>query len=232
MIHFVPDLIVEVTEACNRSCSGCYAANTVTGKSPLQLLEERPDLFLSVKKFSDFIESWPYGILSTVALRGGEPSLHPELTLLISEAIKISKKVFIETHGRWLLEKNRADYSNLIAAVQKIPVTVKVSYDSMHGLKFDELLSIASFLSSIKVDYAVAITEKTQEEYEITRRTIKFVPDSKIIFQPKASSVDQLIRPVFGILNTEAILVSGLNSRFDGNSIGVDPDFSLFEVAQ
>jgi MoaA/NifB/PqqE/SkfB family radical SAM enzyme len=40
VISFNPDLIIEVTAACNRACVGCYAPNVVSNESAISLYEK------------------------------------------------------------------------------------------------------------------------------------------------------------------------------------------------
>jgi integrase len=102
MNTFQPDLIVEVTGACNRACDGCYAPNVVA-KDAASIYETRPEIFLKALSLKHALSeiSTPVRIAS---VRGGEPTLHPEIVTLLRIAAIHADQVFLETHGRWLME--------------------------------------------------------------------------------------------------------------------------------
>lgn len=215
MRSFKPDLIVEVTSACNRACSGCYAPNVVSNESAADLIKRDPSLFLDLGKLRNLIETWPTFYPSTISIRGGEPSLHPVLPNIIFELTKFNSKIIMETHGRWLLDKNKTPYIGLLNALSMSGSTVKVSFDSMHGLKVEDLKSITTLLSSSGINYLVAITEKSDQELMTTRQLCSWVPDEKVIFQNKAEKDEDLVKPSVGVINVRAELVATLNSKFD-----------------
>jgi radical SAM superfamily enzyme YgiQ (UPF0313 family) len=44
--NFIPDVIVEVTRACDRQCKGCYAPNILIGSAIPSDVLSQPGLFL------------------------------------------------------------------------------------------------------------------------------------------------------------------------------------------
>ena len=213
MRTFSPDLIVEVTTACNRSCSGCYAPNVVTTTDPRTLIERNPEYFFSVEKIKSMVKEWAHGLLQTISLRGGEPSVHPYLGCLAEELSKIGSDIIIETHGRWLLENSRHKYSDLISKLKEIGTIIKISFDSMHGLSSKELSSIVEFLDSQDIRVLIAITEFSIEEFLNVKEQIPPHITAPIIYQKKAASIDALIKPRIGVINVNGILNQTLTSK-------------------
>ena len=212
MIYFQPDLIVEVTGACNRACPGCYAPNFVTTKKPQEIFDENPDLFLSLLKMNNaFNEMSDYPFLTTV--RGGEPSLHPDIAILLLVIQKKSRQVMMETHGRWILPQNISSYAKLIATVKELGIIIKVSFDKMHALKKEELKEITEYLGQNGIGYKVAITEETIEEFMETKRLCPWISDEHLIYQAKVKNVDDLIKPSLGVITVKGEYKENLTSK-------------------
>lgn len=214
MNTFNPDLVVEVTSACNRSCSGCYAPNVVSSKSAQDLMATQPSLFLNVQELERQIMFWEETLPETVSFRGGEPSLHPHISEILTLNRYFAKTLVLETHARWLLKEQRDEYQNLITAIITNNVIVKISFDSMHRLNADKLKEITNFLNEIGVRYLVAVTEKNETDYLATKALAPWVIESSFIFQKKAETVDELIQPRMGIINVSGKKVGALNNKF------------------
>ncbi len=214
MRSFQPDLIIEVTSACNRSCSGCYAPNVVSNKSAEELIKKEPGLFLNVRSLENEIIFWEERLPDVISVRGGEPSLHPDLPAILKLLKYFGKKVVLETHGRWLLPENRETYSFLIQAAIENSITIKISFDSMHGLKAEQLNLMTSFLETQNLDFLIAITEKTVQDFSETKALATWIEDSKFIFQEKATSEKELIKPVLGVIGVSGKLKGELKSKF------------------
>ena len=225
MRGFFPELIIEVTSACNRACVGCYAPNVVTNKPASELYEERPELFLDIIKLNDAINSL-HEIPSITCIRGGEPSIHPKLSNLLNIAHRRSVDVMLETHARWLLPENVGEYSSLVEKIKSLGTIVKISFDKMHGLSVEQLKSITDFLEINHIDYRIAITESSLSEYLVTQSLCSWVSTEKIIFQLKSTTSQGLIRPQIGVINVKGELERNLKSKFFEESI------EIFEVAQ
>lgn len=212
MNTFQPDLIVEVTGACNRACSGCYAPNVVA-KDASEVFAKRPELFLKTETLNNALsEMSPVGIAS---IRGGEPTLHPELPSILKMTASSAKEVFLETHARWLMEENFIPCMELLKSIVDNRIIVKISFDKMHGLKTEELQRIVHFLSWHDVDFRIAITEPTIADYMTTRSLCSFIKNEKIIYQPKAASADELVKPTVGTINVRGELKATLNHKFN-----------------
>ncbi|MBS1958997.1 MAG: radical SAM protein [Bdellovibrionales bacterium] len=213
MNTFQPDLIIEVTGACNRACAGCYAPNVVA-KDASEVFEKRPELFLKSSALNNALSEITSSV-GIAAIRGGEPTLHPEIANLLKNAATHAEHVFLETHGRWLMEENFVPYVELLNAVIDNGIIVKISFDKMHGLKADELQRIVHFLNWHDVDYRIAITEPTLADYMATRSLCSFVKDEKIIYQAKALSADELVKPTIGTINVRGELKATLTHKFN-----------------
>lgn len=215
MKKFTSDLIVEVTTACDRACNGCYAPNVVSNKSAEELIVKDPGLFINVSKLRELINAWATFQPEVISIRGGEPSLHPLLPNIIFELTKFNSEIFLETHGRWLLERDKTPYQALINALEMSRSTVKISFDSMHRLNPLDLKLMTDYLTASGIKFAVAITEKTDNELLASRNLCSWVPDDKIYFQHKAEKGEELMKPSIGVINVKAELVENLNYKFD-----------------
>ena len=213
MNTFIPDRIIEVTGACNRACVGCYAPNVVSNEGATALFEKRPELFLGVmalKNALNELERLP----SVTSIRGGEPSLHPKIAVLLMMASRHSDQVMLETHGRWLLPENVASNKELIKVIKDNGIIVKISFDKMHGMKKDELQKITDFLNWHEIDYRIAITENTLADYIATRSVCYWVDEDKIIFQQKAKTELELVKPLIGTINVRGELKKTVTHKF------------------
>lgn len=217
MNTFIPDLIIEVTSACNRSCSGCYAPNVVSTESARDLMEQQPNLFLSVSDLEKTIMTWDQSLPETISIRGGEPSLHPQISEILKAIKFFGQKLVFETHGRWLLAEQRSQYESLISSIVSNDAIVKISFDSMHRLAPEKLKEITTFLEDLKIRYLVAVTEMDENSFLSTRSLASWVPNSAFIFQKKAGSADELVKPNLGVINVSGKLVGGLNNKFSSD---------------
>ncbi len=215
MKAFTTDLVVEVTSACNRACDGCYAPNVVSNKPAEELIVKDPELFINVSKFRRLINDWPTFQPEVISIRGGEPSLHPLLPNIIFELTKFNSEIFIETHGRWLLERDKTPYLALINALAMSRSTVKISFDSMHRLNPSDLKVMTDYLSVSGIRFAIAITERTDSDLLAARNLCSWVSDDRIYFQYKAEKGEDLLKPSIGVINVKAELVENLNYKFD-----------------
>ena len=150
MNTFQPDLIIEVTGACNRACAGCYAPNVIV-KDAASVFEKRPDLFLKSVELNNILNKIDTAV-SIASIRGGEPTLHPDIATILNLAATHADKVVLETHGRWLMAEDFIPYIGLLEAIKMNGIIVKISFDKMHGLKADELQGITDFLKWHDVD--------------------------------------------------------------------------------
>lgn len=210
---FQPDLIVEATSVCDRACAGCYAPNLISKFSPIDLYKAKPELFLAPAALEkSLLTLSDAGIKPcTIAIRGGEPSRHPLLSELLTIAHRFAETVFVETHGRWIIENTESN--ELLDSAEKLRTVFKISFDRMHGLSSAQLTEITARLSNH--EWAVAITEKDEKEFLETRAMCAEIPDSKIIFQKKASLLSALIQPTFGIIRIDGKLTRSLSVKND-----------------
>ena len=219
---FKPDLIVEVTSVCDRRCSGCYAPNVVSKNDAEALYKQSPSLFLTTEKLEVALKNNLHLQMSSIALRGGEPSRHPKLIELIKAVRAFSKSdVFVETHGRWILE-NTDSTLDLLKVCKDTDTILKISFDKMHGLKSEKLKDILDRISLHSVRYAIAITENSEIEFSVTRELCSFVPNDKIIYQPKATASQELIQPRLGVINVAGHLSRQVTSHLSQGAQDVE----------
>jgi len=228
---FNPDLIVEVTSVCDRACVGCYAPNVIATGSPQEIYDSSPSLFLSPADLKHTLDqiatiSSTASMPSHISLRGGEPTRHPLLSELIGLLSVESTSVYLETHGRWLLPQSVRAYKGLINSLIDNGTTVKLSFDSMHGLSKDDLKTITDILSVNAVKFLIAITESNDNTFELARSRCDWIPDSQIIVQPKATSASALVKPKMGVIGVDGRLKTSLNSK---SSFAVPPSASEHE---
>jgi len=209
---FQPEFIVEATSVCDRACVGCYAPNFVSKKSALEIYQERPELFLSPIKAESCLSDFAAKSLSLISIRGGEPSLHPELAAILLSCAKRTSQVMLETHGRWLETPDK--YRDLISVIAATGVAIKLSFDQMHGLSPAELKSISRLLSDQSIPLYVAITEVSEADFLRARSLCSWLADKSIIYQPKVFATNQLFRPSRGVLGVDGKIRNQLQNRF------------------
>jgi organic radical activating enzyme len=206
MMHFLPDLIVEVTNQCNKSCPGCYAPNVFettaeSNSSKIKNLSANSLLAkwneLEILKQADII-----------SVRGGEPSLNPEIAEILLFLAKQAAHVILETNGDWI--ENNFD---LLKKLSGSKVIIKLSADQMHGSSCIKTRSRIEVLKNNNIGAIIAVTEDTIEAFE------KFVIlnlseySGPIIFQKKVRNVNDLIKPKIGILNIQGQLTSTVSVK-------------------
>lgn len=201
-VDFQPDLIAEITNACDLSCSGCYAANILVRRdshaSTAQFIN--PDaLDLTMKDI---------GHVGLLTIRGGEPSIHPSIGEILEVAEKNTETTVLETHGRWI-ESN----DSLLNVCRENRIIIKISFDSMHGLPATKLFEAHKVLEANSVNYLVAITEFSYGDFLKTRALCPWVSDDQIIYQKKATHLDELIKPRIGVITVDGILNATLSVK-------------------
>ena len=222
MNTFLPDLVVEVTKACNKACNGCYAPNILVPKNidTEYLNTNYPGTFLSLTNLNDSLVQLDQSSL-IIAVRGGEPSLHPKLGGILIMLSRKSRQVYLETHARWLLSKERSRYKELIQTISESKTIVKISFDSMHGMKVSELKEITTFLESVGIRYLVAITEETIEALLAAKASCDWISSDQIVFQFKGKTEQELIKPTVGVINVEGELKKSLTNKFENEIINI-----------
>jgi len=200
--YFAPDLIVEITRACDRACQGCYAPNVIVARDTLP---ENSDLFISTTALSAALSNLERP--EVIAVRGGEPSLHPELESILRLLAATSDRVIFETHGRWLLGPS----SISLKTFANLGITIKVSFDEMHGLDAFSLKAISEKLASNGVSLLVAITESDENAFLETYHLVSdWLDPARVVFQRKAFSADNLIKPRLGVIDSRGKFRPGL----------------------
>jgi organic radical activating enzyme len=226
---FSPDLIVEVTSVCDRSCNGCYAPNVVSRAGAKELQKFAPNLFLSAESLElglEALEGEKGSQPIVISFRGGEPSRNPFLAELLQVAARRSPRIFVETHGRWVIDPipgEEMENRRLIESIRNTHAIVKVSFDRMHGLSQEKLQAITDTLDREQIEWCIAITEATENAFMQTRSLCSWVPNDKVICQPKATSVTALIRPRLGVIRSDGSMTGQLSVRDSlGRAISAD----------
>lgn len=215
MISFLPDLIVEVTSTCDRKCAGCYAPNVISKENATTLFESSPELFLNPNTLERALSSIHGAEIQSIAIRGGEPSRHPLLLDLARISRCYSESVFIETHARWIQD---AGAIALLESLKSLNVTLKISFDQMHGLSPFVLKTLTSKLEEVGIRFVIAITEFTTDAFSKTRQLCAWLKDEQIIFQRKAVSVSELVRPRLGVIRVDGSLSGQLTAQLSGEA--------------
>lgn len=216
---FQPQIIVEATAVCDRVCTGCYAPNAVSRESIASLYEKYPNLFLNSNKVKNSLESLVHKTGQSkfeMSVRGGEPTRHPKLGEILVELKKFASRLFLETHGRWIVYSQPDEtLSNeaLLGLIAAQDIVVKISFDKMHGLSVDELHSITNRLDSKNISWCVAITEENEENFLSTATLVDWISSEQLIFQKKASRQDDLIKPELGVIKVRGLLAETLSTK-------------------
>ena len=182
---------------------------------------EKPGLFLNRESLQIALNTLTAGYkVDTIGIRGGEPSLHPELPTLIKMASNFAKKVFIETHGRWLnLVKPGSLSEHILTECRESGAVLKISFDSMHGISGDRLKHLLDTAEEYRVEWVIAITEETKAEALNISETAPWLSRENVIFQHKAKTSSGLVRPRLGTVTTEGKIQRQLTSKFENPKI-------------
>jgi organic radical activating enzyme len=218
--EFMPDVIAEITTACDRRCPGCYSPTLVSNESPEDLYNQHPELFMSPELFDDLLQSLQKRDL-IISLRGGEPSRHLKLLDMIHVASRYCKTIYVETHARWILLEENNLTRLWIEGFRRHKVITKISFDSMHALKGESLEQITKTLDRNSVTWQVAITEESHEEFLKSRMKCTWIPDERITFQHKVRNHNELIQPRFGIISINGNIIGRLTSKESFQGVNV-----------
>ena len=209
-LEFRPDLIVEATNACDRICPGCYAPNVLVESG--EAVSAPGAIHLSPELMD---RAWPQDIhVGTVSIRGGEPTLNPQIETILRRTSEQAFTVYLETNGGWI-----APGSPLLAVLSERGCIVKLSLDKMHGTSVHEARRKLDILSRSNVKTAIAVTESTLEQFELTRTRLLSEFDGEVFWQKKAAKEDELIRPVIGVISAKGQMKRGVENLFEGISL-------------
>lgn len=202
---FVPDYILEVTNACNMSCKGCYAPN---------VLLDQKEKINSVKelKAEEVLQVLGNQENLIIAIRGGEPTLNSQIIEILKIAQMHNRIVYLETNG-WWIEEN----SPLFQAIVKLNIIIKLSSDSMHRSIPENIARKITLLKNNGVRVVLAVTEFQVQAAEVHAAKIEKLVGSPVdwIWQPKVTSSDRLIRPKNAVVTVENKLSNSLSSKFN-----------------
>lgn len=134
---------------CNFLCPFCHNAGLVQGKE--EIIPEEEILSYLKKRF---------GLLDSVCISGGEPTLYPDLPQFISKVKSIGYKIKLDTNGtnldmvKYLVENNLIDY---------IAMDIKNSlehYDITTGKNVDlhKIQTTIDYIMTCGIDYEFRTT--------------------------------------------------------------------------
>lgn len=215
---FKPDLVIEATSVCDRACIGCYAPNVVSKESSKTLLQTKPSLFLFPENLSHSIAELDL-TKKIVSIRGGEPTRNPLLPELLKVLTKTGARLYLETHGKWLLDEE--DQGLLLRSLVETGTNVKLSFDSMHGTSREELAAMIAVLHENSIQCSVAITEASSDLFVKVLSSISSLAIEEIYFQTKATTLDALVRPSIGVVGVNGLLKKSLNSKLESTEFAL-----------
>jgi organic radical activating enzyme len=211
-LEFRPDLIVEATNVCDRICPGCYAPNVVVEAGAAASAPGA--VHLSLERLD---QAWPSGErVGVVSIRGGEPTLNPLIGEIVGRISERAAAVYLETNGGWITPE-----SSLLAVLAERGCIVKLSLDKMHGTSADEAARKLGILAAARVKTAVAVTESTREEFERACSRLLRGFQGEVIWQKKAVTQVELMRPVIGVIAASGTLKREVSNLLDGSPLAL-----------
>lgn len=142
------------TSSCNFRCPFCHNAS---------LVENRVDTDISEDEFFSFLAK-RHGILSGVAITGGEPTLQPDLYDFIAKIAREGFKVKLDSNGY------RPE------ALRELLASGNVSYVAMDIKSSRERYAAAAGIKNIdvsKIEKSVEIIKSSGVEYEFRTTAVK-----------------------------------------------------------
>lgn len=190
--NFQPDLIIEATNACNKQCQGCYAPNILVGNKISVDSVKNLDVDSIKTIWTDY---GFHSLIDTISVRGGEPTLNPQIVSIMDFLKAKSQRLILETNGEWI-----SNGSNLIRELDPKRIVVKLSADKMHGSFTSKVRLQLQTLDSHKFTTMLAITAVSREEFETFYRKLDIL-DCIPIFQKKAFTSANLSQPKIGVIS-------------------------------
>ncbi len=154
---------LEVTDICNINCRGCYRRNR-TGHKPINKLREEV-LFLKKWRNPD-----------SIAIAGGEPTLHPDILDLIKFISENGMKSLIITNGNGLTEKRLTE----LGAAGLTGLSFNINATQERPEFKDAGIASRETLDKIRLKYAKMVANAggltTGFKIVVDNQTIKDVP--------------------------------------------------------
>jgi uncharacterized radical SAM superfamily Fe-S cluster-containing enzyme len=126
--------VLEITEACNLSCSGCFAGSSARNNAQAHFLDLATIDFMLDKYVS--YEGSP----EVLQISGGEPTLHPELLQIIDLArTKNIRHVMLNTNGVRIAQDEA-----FARDIAKTGVELYLQFDGFDPLIYEKLRGSAS----------------------------------------------------------------------------------------
>lgn len=217
MMLFSPDILVEVTRACDRMCRGCYAPNIFVRSTGRQQDRSKFDasVFLDPAELDAALKNLCNSSnVRELAIRGGEPTLHPRLAEILRIAATYAQTIFLETHGRWLATDSADCRDQIIGAIRETDAVIKLSYDRMHRVSAKKMMELIHVAETHEIRWTLAITEESECAALSVRNTVEWAPDNQIFFQRKVSRASELIRPRLGTITSVGRIQARPTNKF------------------
>jgi branched-chain amino acid transport system substrate-binding protein len=217
---FLPDLIIEITNGCNMICKGCYAPNVLISEDEKN---KKTAAHLSLEKLK---HNWVSdNDVKIVSIRGGEPSINPQLPEILEFLASRVEQIYLETNGTWILENTM-----LLETVTKTKTHVKLSIDKMHNSKDNQFELWLARLYAVEARVCLAVTESTFENFQRTLAERLKAFNGDVFWHKKATRANDLIKPRIGVINVHGILQESVSSKFKVRSLTTSMLFVLFFI--
>src|SRR5512135_659894 len=95
-VRTAPNLLLEITSACNVLCRGCYKLKGA-GIKPMEEIKRDLDTGLRLRR------------AQTVSIAGAEPTLHPQLAQIVAQVRERGLRAALLTNGVLLTDRLLAD---------------------------------------------------------------------------------------------------------------------------
>ncbi len=139
--------IFQIIDSCNQNCAGCYANQ---GKNKLD-----PKKFLS--KIHELEEG------ETIAIRGGEPFLHPRLFEdFVDHALGKKLKVVIDTNAVFMSRKNP---EKILEKLKNPNIFLRISFDTAH---LEDLFKDKQRQKFLEISQFIKLAEEENTQYSFS----------------------------------------------------------------
>jgi len=121
----------------------------------------------------------------------------------------LTTSLYLETNGHWILKKD----DPLLQICKRLGVVVKISFDSMHTLKPQQLRAACNILDQNHIKWTVAITEATELAWREVMAANRWIPSERAIFQPKAVDYKGLMIATVGVIRPDGAITFDVSTK-------------------
>ena len=157
-----------ITNQCNLDCRKCYYRSSTD-----------PLLQLSLEEILDLFQEWKKYHLTSIAIGGGEPLLHPSIAQIVRVARKMGFFIAVTTNGTILKPIN--------------PHRVHISYDELHPTWHNEKLiqKAIDYYKNLGCKIGINHVVSSLENIEYIEKTFENVDNILLIREKPVSSFTQ-----------------------------------------